>query len=431
MNANPLTRRYGEAVKPTPQKPRTAQEAINEMLQKRAADPTAPPPMLARGQAQQSQNAAPIQPKPNVGQAALGAAGTAGTAYVGNAAWDALTNSAPSVPSVVSTGALPSTPSVVSAGAVPSVPNVVSATAAPTAPGFFAPGGAALQGAGVAAGGAVGAAQAAGIKDVIDGEKISPAEQAALFLPTAGLSVLANPIREMFDSGKDPDQHYRDSIRDRIKEMGGVDEAWNLTNADGSKFDIGRDGGDPQYNVDHSREGVGQVVGLANAIAAVLADGDEKGISDFAGYLTNAAMSSGDPRANLLKYAADMGLNHDGMYGRVHELANGETGGRFDAYKNALDDLFGVGAYGSPVAEKKSGGGGKKGGGSKPPKGAPPAPPTPIATDPVPQGPGPQSVTPITQQDYIEAIKGVQAANQSQPPAQLQKKNALMRRYPR
>ena len=407
MNANPLTRRYGETVKPNPVKPKTAQEAIDEMLKKRAADPTAPPPMP-------SQNVAPLvkqqasgeTPKPNVGQAAVGAAGTAGTAYAGNAAWDALTDSAPSVPNIVSAGALPSTPSVVSAGAVPSVPNIVSATATPTAPSFFAPGGMALQGAGIAAGGAVGAAQAAGIKDVVSGDKLSPAEQAALFLPTAGMSVLANPVREMFDSGKDPDQHYRDTLRDKIVELGGVPggDDWNLTNVDGAKFDIGKDGGDPQYNIDHSREGVGDIIGLANGLAAFIADGDEKGTSDIAGYLVNAAMSSGDPKANLLKYAADMGLTHDQIYGRINELANGETGGRFDAYKNGLDQLFGVGAYGKPEAKKS--GGGKKGGGkgsSKDPEKAP----TPIASEPVPQGPGPQSATPITQEDFIQAIKDV------------------------
>lgn len=151
-----------------------------------------------------------------------------------------------------------------------------------------------------------------------------------------------------FGGGKGRDQIRRDTIRRDMKQRGLIDDAYNITLADGNKYDIGKDGSIKNYNVDFSRQGIGDVVSAVNPLAMIVTGGDtKKNRSDLAGYYTNAAASSGDTNANIRKMYSDAGFNHDTAYGQVHEmqkagLISQEEG---DQAKNALDKAFGVGAY--------------------------------------------------------------------------------------
>lgn len=151
--------------------------------------------------------------------------------------------------------------------------------------------GAMLPAAGYAAGAYVGGQQASGVMDAFKGKDLSFQQQAALSLPTFGASFLYNPAKKMFGSGKDGDQLARDSVRSSLLEKGFIDKDYNLSLLNGTKFDIGKDGGDPQYNVDFARPNAAQAVAWVNPLAALITGGDKKLTSDFAGYLANAAYS--------------------------------------------------------------------------------------------------------------------------------------------
>ena len=133
---------------------------------------------------------------------------------------------------------------------------------------------------------------------------------------TNPITAWAVPIADRFGigGGKGKDQLARDVIRKRMLEAGlfgkdGAPTQYSLQNADGSYFDIGADGSKQGYNVDFSKEGIGNIVSQANGLANLLTGGDKKLASDFAGYLTNAAMSSGDPTKNLRGYYEKFGLD--------------------------------------------------------------------------------------------------------------------------
>lgn len=125
-------------------------------------------------------------------------------------------------------------------------------------------------------------------------------------------------VSAQIGSGKDVAQLKRDQIRAAMQEQGALDEGWNLTLADGGKFNIGLDGGGKimgkdgkeinPYNVDASNPFAHQATAWADPIAAILTGGDPKLRSDFAGYFTNAAMSNANTlegvRANLLNIMA-------------------------------------------------------------------------------------------------------------------------------
>lgn len=101
------------------------------------------------------------------------------------------------------------------------------------------------------------------------------------------------------------------------------------------------------YDVDFDQEGVGGIVAAVNPLAGLLAGGNDKLTKDIAGYLTRAATASGDPMKNIMAMYQKLGLGHDQIYGAIHMMS--EEGKldkeKADAYKNGLDELYGVGAY--------------------------------------------------------------------------------------
>ena len=255
------------------------------------------------------------------------------------------------------------------------------------APGWLGAGGPLATAGGVAAGAATGYEQFKGAQNFLKGDDLSFTEQAALALPTFGMSFLANPITKMFGSSKGKEQLSRDEVRKMLKERGIIDEEYRIQNADGSTFDIGKDGGEPLYNLDLTDGNKLAMIPAADALTAILTGGNKKLTSDFAGYFVNAATSSGDPTQNLMSYFQKLGLDHDTAYGQIHLMSQPQKDGdgneskplldkeTADAYKNSLDQFFGVGAYA---------------GGNKPAGGGGPAPaPSVAAPKPAPVAPPP------------------------------------------
>ena len=158
------------------------------------------------------------------------------------------------------------------------------------------------------------------------------------------------------NSGKDKDQLARDEMRSGLQKMGMLDEGFGLTLADGSKYDMGKDGkfalsnldGNQRraYDVDLADERATQVVGWINPLAEAMAGENEKVKTDLVGYLTNAALSNAttrdEARANVRKFYEESKID-------VAELAtavdSGVQQGRVkpdlgEAYLNGLVDLY-------------------------------------------------------------------------------------------
>lgn len=104
-------------------------------------------------------------------------------------------------------------------------------------------------------------------------------------------------------SGKGKDQLARDQVRDFMRENGMISQNWELQLADGSLYDIGKDGGaklsnlDGQssrraYEVDFAHPLAAQTVAMLQPLGLLLTGGNKKLADDFTGYFTNAALSN-------------------------------------------------------------------------------------------------------------------------------------------
>lgn len=135
-----------------------------------------------------------------------------------------------------------------------------------------------------------------------------------------------------FTSGKPKTQQFRDALRNGLESIGLAtkqDGSHKIQLADGSFFDIGKDGNNKlknvgknidgktdrhYYDVDFSNPIAPEVVGWTNALSRVLFR-SEAG-SKFVGHLTNAAMST-DPtslkasKANLQTFATNAGIDYN------------------------------------------------------------------------------------------------------------------------
>lgn len=202
-------------------------------------------------------------------------------------------------------------------------------------------------------------------------------------------------------SGKHADQYQRDAMRDYLREMQFLDENYNVTNPDGSTFNMGLDGGARlegghlegkrhYYDVNLEDPSAVSMIPIADTLAGIVTGGNKKLTSDMTGYLVNAATSSGDPRANMVSYFERMGLDHATAYGQIHMMSQpqkDEDGNEkpplldketADAYKNSLDQFFGVGAYANGAKPAA-------GVGPAPAPGIPAAKPPTVAPPPKPQ----------------------------------------------
>lgn len=120
-------------------------------------------------------------------------------------------------------------------------------------------------------------------------------------------------------SGKDEDQLWRDRTRRGLAEQGFTerkDGSHHVRLADGSLFDIGKDGIDAgimgqSYNIDLNDPESRKYAGLLKPLAYLRAKdyaGREKSVNDLTGSLTNAAISNNQTDTNVRKWYADAGI---------------------------------------------------------------------------------------------------------------------------
>lgn len=177
-----------------------------------------------------------------------------------------------------------------------------------------------------------------GVGKITRGEHLSGMEQAALALPTFGLSFAANPIMDFFGSGKDKDQQKRDAIRSNAQQQGFIDENYQLDLGNGRKYDLGLDGSVQDYNIDFSNPAASIGVQYFKPFATLLAGGDKKGTDDFTGILYNNLTNHGaitDPveiRNQALRLAAHLGLSPSQFLQSLEQY----RGGMGDDETNAL-----------------------------------------------------------------------------------------------
>lgn len=163
---------------------------------------------------------------------------------------------------------------------------------------------------GVIAGGIVGGQQLQGVGNFAQGKPMSFGQQAALALPTAGFSFLANPISSAFGGGKGKDQQARDAVRDNLVKQGWAGEGAKI-DAPWGTVDLYNDGGyryknqdgteRPVYNTDPSDPNAAQAIGWLNPLTHIMGDGDAKLASDFANQIYSEITKDGTKDINVIK----------------------------------------------------------------------------------------------------------------------------------
>jgi hypothetical protein len=140
----------------------------------------------------------------------------------------------------------------------------------------------------------------------------------AVGLDSVGKMVFGN-------GGKNSDQRTRDSVRSNLQKGGLLDDAYNLTLADGSKYDLGKDGSIKNYNIDpEGTPYTHDVIDWTNPIGLILGNGDKKIQSDFTGYFSNAAISNAkdaaSAKANVQAFYNQVGMTKDQWTSKINEL---------------------------------------------------------------------------------------------------------------
>jgi len=179
-------------------------------------------------------------------------------------------------------------------------------------------------------------------KDAAIGGAVNGAYIGTQILPGWGTAIgavvggIAGFASSYFGSGKSKDQKARDQVRGALQQAGVIDEKYCLTLANGSKFDIGKDGGAKLTNMDGSERRMyevdlnnplsAQAVGLANPLAHLVSGGDKKLATAFTGYFTNAAMSNAaspdDVRQNMLAIFSKFNIGPEQVMGALQQLGS-------------------------------------------------------------------------------------------------------------
>jgi hypothetical protein len=174
------------------------------------------------------------------------------------------------------------------------------------------------------------------------------------------IGAIAGGLLGCLKTGKSKAQLARDGMRDFLQQNGIIDRNWGLRLADGSRWDMGKDGGFKlqnldgtdrrAYEVDASNPLAGQVIGWLQPLAAALTGGDETLKNQLTGYMTNAALSNAKDletaRANALCFYQDAKADPEKLAAGLMQAA--QQGGLSKeasmAYVNGIKMLFERGA---------------------------------------------------------------------------------------
>lgn len=170
------------------------------------------------------------------------------------------------------------------------------------------------------------------------------------------LGAVAGGLLGCIKTGKHKDQIARDHMRSFLEEKGILNSDHQIQLADGSMYDIGKDGGSAltnidgtmrhAYDVDFTNPLAGKVIGWIQPLTLLLTGGDKKLKDDFTGYFTNAALSNASSleqaQANVMTLYQQAKATPEIMVKGLAAL--GQNGilptNEYPAYMNGLQDLF-------------------------------------------------------------------------------------------
>ena len=152
-----------------------------------------------------------------------------------------------------------------------------------------------------------------------------------------GIGLTAGAIQSLTMGKKSGAQLDRDDTRATLKQLGVIDNNYGITLADGSTFDMGKDGHAQlkgadgamrrYWETDAKSPLTHQSIGWANPLAHILGTAQGKDAvqtQQLASYLTNATMSNASDlegvRANGLAIMKKLGLNNDGAVNILKKL---------------------------------------------------------------------------------------------------------------
>jgi hypothetical protein len=138
----------------------------------------------------------------------------------------------------------------------------------------------------------------------------------------AAIGALGGGLLGSIKTGKHRDQKVRDQVRSFLKEAQILDNTHSIGLADGSRFNIGYDGGPKKelggrrpFETDMTNPLTKQAVSWLNPVVAFISQGNQKVQSDFVGYFANAALSNAksldDVRDNVNTIIKQFGLDDD------------------------------------------------------------------------------------------------------------------------
>lgn len=184
------------------------------------------------------------------------------------------------------------------------------------------------------------------IMDSSHGGHLSTPAQIGLAVPTAGASLVANPVMDFFgiSGGKDPQQKQRDRLKGDLTDQGRfVFDGDKIKLADGSYYQM-RD--DPEYWTHQEKAPWSKdVKGAADAFGLISAGGDKAIGGQMGGWFSNAAQSNAmnfaSARHNLLTLAANSGLTPEQAVTQLRGYYDKGiiTGDEFNQMKDGLQGL--------------------------------------------------------------------------------------------
>lgn len=167
----------------------------------------------------------------------------------------------------------------------------------------------------------------------------------------AAIGAIGGGLLGSIKTGKHQDQKVRDQVRAFLLQSNILDSQYKITLADGSKYDIGIDGGPKAelggrrpFEVDFSNPLAKYAVSWMNPVIDLLSQGNEKVKTDFAGYFANAALSNAktldDVRANVNAIIKQFGVSDEALaQGVIQATQQGQLDeATAKAYLNGIDE---------------------------------------------------------------------------------------------
>lgn len=181
----------------------------------------------------------------------------------------------------------------------------------------------------------------------------------------AAVGAIGGGLLGSIKTGKHKDQKVRDQVRAFLVESNVLDSEYKITLANGTKYDIGIDGGPKAefggrrpYEVDFSNPLAKYAVSWMNPIADLLSQGNTKIKTDFCGYFANAALSNAksldDVRANVNAIIKQFGISDEALAQAVTQSAQQGRISESDAmaYLNGIEERLNTKFAGDWSAEQ-------------------------------------------------------------------------------